>query len=204
MDRDASYLLGALCGIVFVIALVILIGAVILRAACSLFNSMSGASSKPRRRNYDDDPDDEPRSRRYRRDDDDLLEPRYSPRGSPGVPEPSFGKACGIMAIALVIHVIVQFGLGFVIVMLILADARGGGPFIGASPMASILIGLISLPIDLLVLAGLSSAMLPTSFGKGLLVALLDLLIWFVVGVVIIGVLFVVGMMLGGMGGMFR
>ncbi|MGH7225382.1 MAG: hypothetical protein ACRELF_19350, partial [Gemmataceae bacterium] len=53
---------------------------------------------------------------------------------------------------------------------------------------------LIALPANLLLMA----AMLPTRFGKGMLVALLYLLIWLVLVLVLVAAVFVVALVLRG------
>jgi hypothetical protein len=86
--------------------------------------------------------------------------------------------------------VVAGFGIGLVIGI--------GGLSIKFSQQQTALVAqLLSLPIGLLVMAGMNAALLPTSFGKGLLVALCHLLIVVVVAAVIIGgvvlVIFLIG-----------
>ena len=119
------------------------IAAVILRAACALFNKMAGGA------------------------------------GSPGsVPNPGFGKA---MLMVLVIGII-QFVTGIVLgVMGVTAN------------MTPIMANLISTPISFLVSAGMISALLPTSFGKGLGVALCQFIIMILILVAVVVIFLVIG-----------
>ncbi len=119
------------------------IAAVILRAACALFNKMAGGA------------------------------------GSPGsVPSPGFGKA---MLMVLVIGII-QFVTGIVLgVMGVTAN------------MTPIMANLISTPISFLVSAGMISALLPTSFGKGLGVALCQFIIMILILVAVVVIFLVIG-----------
>jgi hypothetical protein len=107
------------------------------------------------------------------------------PQSASSVPEPAFGKAIGINLVAMLIDV----ALGFLIRLIagpgtMSADPDSQGFNLGAQ--------LISLPVSLLVTAALLSAMLPTSFGRAILVTLCEILIL----AVFIGVLAGVGMVL--------
>jgi hypothetical protein len=103
----------------FAIALGTVLGAVLLRAACALYNKLAGG------------------------------------KGSPSsVPEPLLDKALGITFVTA------------------LVQAVAGSE-------------LLALPVSFLVLAAMSSALLPTTFGRGLLVALCYLLVGLFVVVVL-------------------
>ena len=116
-----------LCALVFMVAIGTVVGAIILRAACSLYNKIVGGSRAPG-----------------------------------AVPNPGFGKAMGIVFVA----TLVNFGLSFVI------------GFVGAlGAVHPAVTQLISLPVGYLVLAGMTTAMLPTDFPKALLIALLYVVI---------------------------
>ena len=120
------------------------IAAVILRAACALFNKMAGGA------------------------------------GSPGsVPSPGFGKA---MLMVLVIGII-QFVTGIVM----------GVVGVVTPDMGLVTTNLISAPISFLVSAGMISAMLPTSFGKGLGVALCQFIIMVLIIVILVVIFVVIG-----------
>lgn len=139
-----------LCVMFFAIPLGTVIGAVFLRAACTLYNALADG------------------------------------KGSPGsVPELSLGKAMGISFATTLVNAAARF----VIVFLVGAGERG----------PAVLTQLLSIPIGLLVMAGLNSALLPTTFARGLSIALCYALVaLFVFGVlaVILGGLLLVGFLL--------
>jgi len=85
------------------------------------------------------------------------------------VPEPGFGKAMGISFVT----ALVNYGVGIVLTVVGLA--------IKTHPAA---IQLVSLPASLLIMGVLLSSMLPTTFGKGMVVTLLNMTI--VAGIVIL------------------
>ena len=119
------------------------IAAVILRAACALFNKMAGGA------------------------------------GSPGsVPSPGFGKAMLMVLVIGIIQVVAGIVLG---VMGVTAN------------MTPIMANLISTPISFLVSAGMISALLPTSFGKGLGVALCQFIIMILILVAVVVIFLVIG-----------
>jgi hypothetical protein len=142
---------GALCFVVIAIAFALLVSAVILRAACSLYNKIAGSESG-------------------------------------GVPEPSFGKALGIIAVTMLANFVVSFVVGIAL----------GAAGQGGQQRMSLMANLVSLPISIAVLAGILTAMLPTTFPRGLVVALLYLVVAIVIGLVI-GVIVVVVMMAAGL-----
>jgi hypothetical protein len=148
-------LAGMLCFMGVALVIGTLIGAIILRAACSLFNKFAGGES-----------------------------------ASGAVPEPSMGSAMAITFVTTLVNMAVGFVLGLAL--------QGAGPNQAASQA---IINLISIPISLLVFAGMVTVMLPTTFGKGLLIALLYLLIAFVIGcgiaIIVVGVMLAMGMKLG-------
>jgi hypothetical protein len=127
---------GLLCGLVIGVAIGTLIGAVILRAACWLYNKIAGG-----------------------------------PNSASAVPEPDFGKAILICFVTALVNSGIQLVLGLV-----------------ASQMGAAT-NLISLPISFIVMAAMLTSMLPTTFGRGLLVALLEFVVIIVV-CLILGVLF--------------
>src|SRR5262245_24340816 len=145
-------IVGVICAGVAVFALCLLIGAVILRAACSLYNKMAGADKR--------------------------------------VPEPGFGKALGIMVVTLIVNIVVGGVLGLLL--------AGGGAAAGADQRAmQLLVNVISIPIGFLTMAGMSTVMLPTSFGRALLVTLIQYAIMFAIEIVVAEVIGYVGMVLG-------
>jgi hypothetical protein len=144
---NAGAVLGMfLCFLAVGILIGTLIGAVILRAACALYNAMAGGKGSP-----------------YR------------------VPEPELGKAMGIVLVTALINIAASFVLGL---------AVGGGAAATGTGVEgpALLLQLVSLPLSLLVMAAMLTAMLPTTFGRGILVALCNLLITILV-VVAVGVI---------------
>jgi len=115
------------------------IGAIILRAAVSMYNGMAGGE---------------------------------------GVPEPPMGRAMGIMFVTALVNGAAGFVLGMVVGG---AAAAGGAQGQGAAVTAQ----LASLPVGFLVMAGMLSAMLPTTFGRAILVTLCH----FIIGLLIAAVL---------------
>jgi len=104
-------------------------------------------------------------------------------KGSPSsVPEPLLGKALGIIFVTTLANAVAGFVIGLLV--------GAGSAEAGASERGPAVIAqLLSLPVSLLVMAGMSSALLPTTFARGLLVALCYLLVVLVV-VVVLAVLF--------------
>ena len=109
------------------------------------------------------------------------------------VPEPSFGQAMGIIFVAWLVNLAVGFVLGMIF--------AGGAAAVGADRTQLMIAQVISIPIGFFVLAGMVTVMLPTTFGRAVLVSLLYLLVAVVVGL-IIGI--VVAMVLFAMGGLAR
>lgn len=150
-------LVGALTGIVCVLLVMLpiaaLISAVILRAACSLFNKIAGSEN--------------------------------------AVPEPGFGKALGITVATWAVNLIVSLLIG-------LAFGMGAGAAGVNAANQNLLINLITLPAGFLVMSGMLTSMLPTSFGKAALVTLLTYVVAFAIAMVV--ALIVVGVGFGLMG----
>ena len=153
---DGAQVGGAIAGIIcagvaaFVVCL--LVGAVVLRAACALFNKLAGQDKR--------------------------------------VPEPGFGKAMGIVVVTLIVNVVVGGVLGLLL--------AGGGAAAGADQRSmQLLINVISIPIGFLTMAGMLTVMLPTSFGRALLVTLAQYAIMFAIFLVVGLVVFAVALALG-------
>lgn len=96
-----------------------------------------------------------------------------------GVPEPDFGKAMLIVFVTALVNVGVGLLIGFVF---------GFGAAAGRmnQQSAGLIAQLVSLPVGLLVQAGMLTAMLPTTFGRGILVALLNMVIVIIIVVIIV------------------
>jgi hypothetical protein len=145
---DSGVVLGGfLCVIIVAVAVECLIGAVFLRAACALFNRLTGGKGSPR-----------------------------------SVPEPPFGDAVRITFVTTLVRAVVVFLIGYLVV---LAGAAAGSGERGPTLAAQ----LLSLPIDIFVMASMNAALLPTTFTRGLLVALCWLLVLLFV-VVVLAVIF--------------
>lgn len=168
-------IVGLLCGMLFAIPLVLLVGAMILRSAVSLTNRVVGAGE----------------SRRYEDEDDDDYFALPPPSSSEeAVPTPSIGKGMVIVLLIAIAHVIV----GFVIRLPVGAGGMNvnGNPFQGTG----LLVQLISLPIGFVISAAILSGMLPTRFARGCLVTLFE----FLIILAIVAVFSVPMLVLGGAG----
>jgi hypothetical protein len=97
------------------------------------------------------------------------------------IPDPSFGRAFAMAITTVIVNWVIGFVMGIVM------GGAGGDP-----QMIRIVSALISIPVSFLVLAGVASAMLPTSFPRACLVALFYILIAIAIGVVIVGLMFMV------------
>lgn len=160
---EGAFLLGVIIGL----GIYILIGALVIRAACWIANK---CLPQPQPRYDDDDFDDR---------DDDEFDDRPRRRRSRGpttaIPEPNFGRACGIMAL----NVLIQIGIGFAIGIVLGGAGFRGGDGIGAMQVMNVL-------IHFFVVAALCSGMLPTTFGKACLVSLFNFLIWLLIGIIVV------------------
>jgi hypothetical protein len=110
-----------------------------------------------------------------------LADSKGSPRS---VPEPQLDKAIGITFVTTLVNAVV----GFVIGLLVGAGTAATGPG-GRGP--TVIAQLLSLPVSLLVMAGMNSALLPSTFARGLLIAVCYLL-------VVVFVVVVLAVILGG------
>jgi len=164
--------MGFLCTMLVGIPIGLLIGAVILRGAVSITNSVLGSSGSRRYDYYDDDDDDE-----Y------YPTPRRRSRSGGAVPSPSIGKGMLIGFIILIVQSVLGFMINFVF-------GRGVAAANANAMGAAIMSQLISIPVCFLVVATLLSALLPTTFGKACLVALFYILIVIAIAAVIFGTLF--------------
>jgi hypothetical protein len=106
--------------------------------------------------------------------------------GTPeGVPEPDMGKAIIITFVA----TLANAAAGFVVGFLLGGAAAAAG---GRGPAVNFNAQLGSLPLSLLVMAAMLTAMLPTTFMRAFLVTLLYLVIGVIVVIVIGGISFMV------------
>ncbi|QDT96014.1 hypothetical protein [Gimesia aquarii] len=161
-SQAIGFLGGFLCAIVIILPIALLIGAVILRAAISMFNKLAGKGS--------------------------------GEEGQDLVPEPSMLKAMGILLITGVANAIIGAILGAIGAATGLIQAGEGGAKAGFD----LTLNLISLPFTFLVSSALLAALLPTTFKRGMGVALCQYIVTILVGLaigliaVIIGLAFAV------------
>jgi hypothetical protein len=171
--------------LVLVFLLGMLIEALILQAACALFNLLAGASgpspTRPIRRAAQDESDlaRTPQSQSITTEpgaakpdleqgilvsEPDHVEDESLPAYR-GVPKPGLDRAMRIVFVAALVNV----GASFIILRVLrLMGLAGGIVAPGSVPL-----NLVSSPLYFLVLSGLNAVMLPTSFGKGLLIGLI-------------------------------
>jgi hypothetical protein len=150
---DAGRLGVFVCFMVVGIAIGTLIGAILLRAACALYNRLAGGKNSPS-----------------------------------SVPEPELGKAMGIALVTAIVNAVIGYLLEFAIGVGAAAAMADQGNTIILRNMV-ILAYLLSFPVSLLVMAGMNALMLPTTFGRGILVTLCYLLVVLFV-VVVLSVIF--------------
>ena len=158
-DEAAGILIAVL---LFVLPIVLLLGAVILRGGVSFANK---CLPKERPRYYDED-DEEDYS-----DWDDYDRPRKRREGK--IPEPGLGKAMGIVFVGFIAQLVTAVPLFLM------------GDMIDDEPELALLALLVALPIGFLIASGLRAAMLPTAFGRACLVVLFEYIICIVVGIAV-------------------
>lgn len=95
------------------------------------------------------------------------------------IPDPSFGKALGIMFVTIIVNGIFGAGAGFVL---------GAGSVVAGADAKTVqlLSSLVSMPIGLLGLAVMAKFLLPTTFGRALLVGVLFYVIAMVIGLAVV------------------
>jgi hypothetical protein len=198
------------CGAVFGLLIALIIGAVIVRCSCWIYNKMVGATA-PRKGRYQEDEEEYDDRRTAReldneRDEDEEQDADDRPRirrrptiydgDGPGVPEPSTGRAMGIAALILVLTIVI----GQVISFTTGVGARGFAAGGAATKVGLLVIaGCGQLVVDYLIVAGLLTAMLPTKFGRACVVALICCVIYIIIAV--IAVLIIVVLVQVGRGG---
>jgi hypothetical protein len=139
---------GGIAGLAIGLAIGTFIGAVILRAAVSLYNKLAGGAGSPN-----------------------------------AVAEPSMDKAALTVFLATLANVVVGFLLGMAI-----GAASGAAGARGEE--AAVIAQVAALPVGVLVMAGILSAMLRTTFWRAILVTLCYMLVSaLIVGVIVVFVL---------------
>jgi hypothetical protein len=170
-----------------------MLGAFILKASCALYNLLAGAlaaSSGPPTPRASERP---PETRITNEPDPTLaLKDDWTPRPDPetplSVPWPSFEWAMCIVFVAALVNILAGFVTGRIM--------RLAGPLTGFSTLRSMPIYLVLVPLGTLMQGGIIAAMLPTRFGKGLLIALIDLFLGALIAVVLYLGLILVGLSL--------
>lgn len=139
-------------GVIVGVVIVLLILALLLWLAVLVSNK---CLPQPASRYYDDDDDYE-----YdERDWDQYERPRRRASSRTAIPQPSYGRCVLIEFLNLIIVAIVNFGMR--------AAAMGAGP---GNEGAALGLACCNFIIDFLVLAGMYTALLPTTFPKACLV----------------------------------
>jgi hypothetical protein len=106
------------------------------------------------------------------------------------VPEPGFGKAMGIAVVCLLVNLVASVAIGLIV-------GAGGGVAQAGKGATQLIANLVSIPVSFLVMGGILTAMLPTSFQRGVLVALIHTAIAIAIGIVIGIIVFILLLALG-------
>jgi len=108
------------------------------------------------------------------------------PESPSAVPSPDFGKACGIA--------LATTGANFVVNLIMGMMMGGAAAAGGASPQGTQIVAqLVSLPVSFFVAAAMLMLLLPTTFGRAMLVALCYILVCIIVVVCIVLIVVAVG-----------
>ncbi len=98
------------------------------------------------------------------------------------VPEPSYGEGFGIIFVTIIVNAVAGVLAG-------LAIGFGCGLAGIGADRARIYAQIASIPLNILVMSGTFSSMLPTSFGRALVIAIGYMIVWFfIVVAIVIGV----------------
>lgn len=179
---NPAFLIGFLVFIAVGFVLGVAVGAVVLRAAISLYNKSSGgkpsiSSGQPA---YPTNQTLNP----YQQQAGAYGEPKpLAPMLSSAIPEPSFPKAMGVIAVTAIVNGIVSFFAGFVIGVI---GGGAGVPMQGIQVLAQ----LVSLVTSFFTMSLVVSGMLPTTFGRAALVTLYYFLIFIAIAIAIVAVVF--------------
>ena len=145
----------------FILLLILVVGAILLRAACWFYNLMAGGSASPPAGGPPGVVGPPPPAAAPPGTVSPPA-PAMMPvaTGNPsGVPSPGFGKALGITAITVLVQIVVSVLLAVVAI---------------SGEMTAPTINLISLPVSFIVAASMICVLLPTTFGRALLVAIIQ------------------------------
>jgi hypothetical protein len=173
--QDAAFVLGMICGFLFVIIIVLVVAGLILCAAVWLSNKCL-PQPVSRRRRYDDYDDD---------DDEDWSSynrPRRRSGSGTAIPQPGLGWAIVIVLVNGIANFIANLVIGVV--------AGAGGAM--RNPGAAIAVNCCSFIVNFFISTGLLSAMLPTTYPRACLVWLFQLLICIAIAIIIIVPIFLI------------
>jgi len=173
---------GLIVGVVLYLGVVVLIGAVMLRVSIALANRFLGETPGEMIVEGTAIPGHSPI---------DPNNPFSAPQVQEvavagGIPVPSFGRACVITTAQAIAGFVVSFALGLTIGFLMSLGSTDGA---AAGIVAQLVSFLVVVPLYGLVL----STMLPTTFRRGLLVLLSQMLIGIAIGLVILVLVLAVG-----------
>ena len=165
----------------------VVIGAVFLRASISLANKVfspevSGYRPPPRQLPSDNISSAMPDPSNPYAAPSTPMAPAYGGTFRPAIPEPSFGKAMGIVAVAGIVGGVINIVIGLVL---------------QGSPELALVGGFANLLVGFLVSSTVYSMMLPTSFGRAALVYLFTILIVIAIAVVVGGMFLGIGLLTG-------
>jgi hypothetical protein len=149
MVKGSAIFLGELLAFVLTWTL---IGGVILKVSCILYNLLAAASSMSSEPMGSPTPESEPDTRTNRQ--------------SPSVPKPSIEWAMCIVFVAVLVNMLAGFIVNRVLHLAGLAT--------GLNALRSIPIDFVFFLLGTLIHGGINAAMLPTSFRKGLMIALIQ------------------------------
>jgi SLA1 Homology Domain 1 (SHD1) protein len=95
------------------------------------------------------------------------------------VPEPSYGEGFGIIFVTIIVNIVAGVLAG-------LAIGFGCGLAGIGEDRARIYAQIVSIPLNVLVMSGTFSSMLPTSFLRGLVIAIGYMIVWFFIVIAIV------------------
>ena len=165
---------GLICVLIAGFGIGVPIGAVILRASVGLANKFLGRNSQGYTETLSEQSDSDP-SNPY-----GVGSYGVASGGSyeDAIPEPSFGKACGIVLANLVVGFVAGLFVGFAI---------------AAAGLPAALAGVVNFGVGFGISVLLYQAMLPTTTGRAAFVGVCQYLIMLLIAIVIVAVLVAVG-----------
>ena len=171
MGNSLAEKLAAVFGGTIGMLTAIFIGAVVLRVSCMLYNLLAGDPDKPSGPTSQSEPETDVIG--HPEANDENWAEYQKNLALPGVPRPTLERAMRIIFFAALVNITGSFIVYRILRLMGLASASG--------TLRSLSILLFFIPLGILVLGGMIAAMLPTSSGKGMLVALLYHLLFFLI-----------------------